>query len=82
MQSVRAVLASFAMVSMVGCASQADLQSVRRDSDETKSRIFAIEKGLGEVRGEVKDGLGSSPRPSPRLARRGKSAGRQAYRGH
>ena len=36
----------------------------------------------GAVRGEVKDGLGSSPRPSPRLARRGKSAGRQAYRGH
>ena len=60
MQSVRAVLASFAMVSMVGCASQADLQSVRRDSDETKSRIFAIEKGLGEVRGEVKEGVEKS----------------------
>jgi len=26
------------------------------------------------VRGEVKDGLGSSPRPSPRLARRGGKA--------
>jgi tol-pal system protein YbgF len=60
MQSVRAVLVSFAMVSMVGCASQADLQSVRRDSDETKSRIFAIEKGLGEVRGEVKEGVEKS----------------------
>jgi tol-pal system protein YbgF len=33
---------------------------VRRDSDETKSRIFAIEKGLGEVRGEVKEGVEKS----------------------
>jgi tol-pal system protein YbgF len=45
---------------MVGCASQSDLESVRRDSDEMKSRIFAIDKGLGEVRGEVKEGLEKS----------------------
>jgi tol-pal system protein YbgF len=48
------------MVSMVGCASQSDLESVRRDSDEMKSRIFAIDKGLGEVRGEVKEGVEKS----------------------
>jgi tol-pal system protein YbgF len=45
------------MVFMCGCASQADLESVRRDSDEMKNRIFAIDKALGEVRGEVKDGV-------------------------
>jgi len=60
MQSVRALLAFFAMVSMVGCASKADLESVRRDSDEMKSRIFAIDKGLGEVRGEVREGVEKS----------------------
>ena len=60
MQSVRVVVAFFAMVSMVGCASQSDLESVRRDSDEMKSRIFAIDKGLGEVRGEVKEGVEKS----------------------
>ena len=60
MQSVRAVLAFLAMVTMVGCASQADLESVRRDSDEMKSRLFALDKGLGEVRGEVKEGVEKS----------------------
>ena len=60
MQSVRAVMAFLAMVTMVGCASQADLESVRRDSDEMKSRLFALDKGLGEVRGEVKEGVEKS----------------------
>ena len=57
MQSVRVVSAFFAMVFMCGCASQADLESVRRDSDEMKNRIFAMDKGLDEVRGEVKNGV-------------------------
>ena len=60
MLSCRAVLAFLAIVSLAGCASQADLESVRRDSDEMKSRIFAIDKGLGEVRGEVKEGVEKS----------------------
>jgi tol-pal system protein YbgF len=60
MQSGRVVLVSLAMVSMVGCASQSDLESVRRDSDEMKSRLFVIDKGLGEVRGEVKEGVEKS----------------------
>jgi tol-pal system protein YbgF len=60
MQSARAVLAFLAMVSLVGCASQADLESVRRDSDEMKSRLFAIDRSLGEVRGEVKEGVEKS----------------------
>jgi len=60
MQSVRVVVAFFAMVSMVGCASQSDLESVRRDSDEMKSRLFTLDKGLGEVRGEVKEGIEKS----------------------
>ena len=53
MQSGRVVLVFLLMAFMAGCASQSDLDSVRRDSDEMKSRIFAIDKGLNEVRGEV-----------------------------
>ena len=60
MQSGRIILAFFAMVFMAGCASQGDLESVRRDSDEMKSRLFAIDKGLAEVRGEVKEGVEKS----------------------
>ena len=60
MQSGRIVLAFLAIVSLVGCASQGDLESVRRDSDEMKSRIFALDKGLGEVRGEMKEGIEKS----------------------
>jgi tol-pal system protein YbgF len=30
---------------------------VRRDADEMKSRIFMLDKGLSEVRGEVKEGI-------------------------
>jgi tol-pal system protein YbgF len=60
MLSSRVVLAFIAIMSMAGCASQSDLESVRRDSDEMKSRIFAIDKGLGEVRGEAKAGVEKS----------------------
>jgi tol-pal system protein YbgF len=48
------------LFSLAGCASQADLESIRRDSDEMKNRIFTIEKSLGEVRGEVKEGVEKS----------------------
>jgi len=60
MQSGRVVLVFLLMAFMAGCASQSDLDSVRRDSDEMKSRIFAIDKGLNEVRGEVKEGVEKS----------------------
>jgi len=48
------------MMLLAGCASQTDLESVRRDSDEMKNRIYSIEKGLGDVRGEVKEGVEKS----------------------
>jgi tol-pal system protein YbgF len=48
------------MFTLVGCASQSDLESVRRDADEMKSQIFTIDKGLGDVRGEVKEGVEKS----------------------
>ncbi len=60
MQRTRVVLTSLAMLTFLGCASRSDLESVRRDTDEIKSRLFTVDKSLGEVRGEVKDGVEKS----------------------
>lgn len=58
MQGMRVVVTSLVVLSCFGCvATQNDLEMVRRDSDEMKSRIFMLDKGLGEVRGEVKEGI-------------------------
>lgn len=60
MQRTRVLLTSIAMLSFFGCASKAELDSVRRDTDEMKSRIFTIDRGLSGVRGEVKEGVEKS----------------------
>jgi tol-pal system protein YbgF len=60
MQRTRVALTSLLLLTAFGCASQGDLESVRRDNDEMKSRIFTLEKGVNEVRGEVKEGVEKS----------------------
>ena len=60
MQRTRVVLTSFMMLALSGCAYQSDLDAVRRDTDEMKSRIFTMDKALTEVHGEVKDGVEKS----------------------
>jgi tol-pal system protein YbgF len=60
MQSGRMVAGIVTLFSLAGCVNQADLDSVRRDSEEMKNRIFTIEKSLGEVRSEVKEGVEKS----------------------
>ncbi|OGU08085.1 MAG: tol-pal system protein YbgF [Geobacteraceae bacterium GWC2_58_44] len=60
MHRTRVVLTSLVLFAISGCAYQSDLESVRRDTDEMKSRIFTIDKGLSEVRGEVKEGVDKS----------------------
>lgn len=60
MQRTRVALAAVAMLTFFGCASQGDLDSVRRDNEEMKSRIFTMEKDVTEVRGEIKDGVEKS----------------------
>ena len=57
MRLTRVVLTSLAALAVTGCAYQSDLEAVRRDTDEMKSRIFTVDKGLTEVRGEVKEGI-------------------------
>lgn len=60
MQATRVALTSLLLLTAFGCASQSDLESVRRDNDEMKSRIFTLEKGVNDVRGEVKEGVEKS----------------------
>jgi tol-pal system protein YbgF len=60
MQRTRVALTSLILLTVFGCASQSELESVRRDSDEMKSRIFTVEKGLNDVHSEVKDGVEKS----------------------
>ncbi|HBA88977.1 MAG TPA: tol-pal system protein YbgF [Geobacter sp.] len=60
MQLTRVALTSLLLLTFFGCASQSELDSVRRDTDEIKNRVFTLDKGLNEVRGEVKDGVEKS----------------------
>lgn len=60
MSMTRVALGALVLLTFFGCASQSDLESVRRDTDEMKNRIFTLDKGLNEVRGEVKEGVEKS----------------------
>lgn len=60
MQIKRVALTSLVAFTFFGCASQGDMESIRRDTDEMKSRLFIVDKTLAEVRGEVKEGVEKS----------------------
>uniref|UniRef100_C6E653 Tol-pal system protein YbgF n=1 Tax=Geobacter sp. (strain M21) TaxID=443144 RepID=C6E653_GEOSM len=60
MQAMRVALGSLVLLAFFGCASQGELESVRRDSDEMKNRLFTMEKGLNDVRAEVREGVEKS----------------------
>ena len=45
-------------LSFAGCASQGSLDNVRNDVDAVKTRLFTIERDLGGLRDESKNGLG------------------------
>lgn len=44
---------------VTGCATQSALETTRNDIDAVKTRLFSVEKDLGGVREESKEGLGS-----------------------
>ncbi|KAB0665152.1 tol-pal system protein YbgF [Oryzomonas japonica] len=48
-----------AMTGLAGCATQSSLDVVRSDVDAVKTRLFSVEKDLGGVRDESKQGIGS-----------------------
>lgn len=57
------VIARFALLlffpAVTGCATQGSLDIVRHDMDAVKTRLFSVEKDLGGVREESKEGLGT-----------------------
>lgn len=48
-----------AMTVLAGCASQGALDSTRHDIDEMRSRVTALEKNMGGIRNESREGLGT-----------------------
>ena len=46
-----------ALATLVGCASQADMETVKRDNDELKNRLFRVEKELGGFKTEAKENI-------------------------
>lgn len=59
MESVQRHLLLPLLILLTGCASSGDLNNMRSDVDEIKSRLFSVEKDLGGVRNESKIGLGT-----------------------
>lgn len=47
------------LLAITGCASQGSLDMVRSDVDSVKTRLFSVEKDLGGVREESKEGIGT-----------------------
>lgn len=45
------------MASLAGCASQSALDSTRSDVDSVKTRLFSVEKSLGGLRSESREGI-------------------------
>lgn len=48
-----------AMAGLAGCASQSALESTRYDVDAVRSRLITLEKNLGGVRNESREGIGA-----------------------
>lgn len=46
-------------VGLAGCASQGALESTRNDIDSVRTRLYSVEKNLGGIRNESKEGIGT-----------------------
>lgn len=47
------------LFTITGCATQGSMDTVRNDMDAVKTRLFSVEKDLGSVREESKEGIGT-----------------------
>jgi len=47
------------LIFLTGCATQGSLDTVRKDIDSVKTRLFSVERDMGGMRSDLKDGLGS-----------------------
>lgn len=60
MQGARFVVAALLLSSLTGCATRADVEALRSDNDEMKNRLFTMERGLNDVRSDVREGVDKS----------------------
>ena len=58
MKSTRIILAA-CIAGLAGCASQGALDSTRNDIDAVRTRLYLVEKNLGGIRNESKEGIGT-----------------------
>jgi len=58
MKSTQIILAA-CIAGLTGCASQSALDSTRNDVDTVRTRLYTVEKSLGGIRSESKEGIGS-----------------------
>src|ERR1035437_10213272 len=47
----------FLFLALAGCASNSDLNYVRSDTEELKTRLFRAEQEMGKLRSETKEGI-------------------------
>jgi tol-pal system protein YbgF len=57
MQFVRRGLPLILIIALAGCASRETVDSMQRDMEEMKSRLFKMEKDIGGMRSETKEGI-------------------------
>jgi len=58
MKSTRILLAA-CLVGLSGCASQGALDSTRNDIDAVRTRLYTVEKSMGGIRNESREGIGT-----------------------
>jgi len=59
MKTYKEYLLPACFLTLFGCASNGDLNNVRNDVDQVKSRLFTVEKDLGGIRSESRSDLES-----------------------
>lgn len=59
MTATRILAVAACLASLSGCASQSALDSTRNDMDSLRSRLYTVEKNIGGIRSESKEGIGT-----------------------
>ena len=55
----KSIILAACVAGLTGCASQGALESTRNDVDAVRTRLYSVEKNLGGIRNESKEGIGT-----------------------